>query len=124
MKTKTESKHTPGPWEFERESIYLELEKSGGKKLEPHEGYFRDNDGSWIVKPGIGRANYRGDKKRGADQDPDPEGMANARLIAAAPDLLAAAKALLEWADGKNPAGNSIVLQGALRIACAKAEGR
>ena len=40
---------TPGPWIFERHESALELARLTGKTLEIHEGYFRANDGAWIV---------------------------------------------------------------------------
>lgn len=54
------------------------------------------------------------------------EAMANAQLIAAAPDLLAVAKALAEFADGNNRlnlTGKLAESVGLARAAIAKAEG-
>lgn len=82
------SKHTPGPWNFERTKTDIEYAKITGKELLPHEGYFRDNDGGWFVA-GVAKVFYKGTDKKGYGK-PDDEGQANARLIAAAPELLAA----------------------------------
>lgn len=69
-----ETKHTPGPWETSTD--YMEISPSSGPKS--HVELAR------IVGPGEGSSFYTYD-----------EASANARLIAAAPELLAACKALL-----------------------------
>lgn len=64
----------------------------------------RDNDGAFIIIAGtgddrrrIGTASLQVKAKRGmAHTAEDPEGLANARLISAAPELLEALKGLLE----------------------------
>jgi hypothetical protein len=69
-----ESKHTPGPWEVESgEAVYV-LDKEYGRVCTVN----------WLRGPfgSFGRRT-------------DAEGHANARLIAAAPDLLAALRALV-----------------------------
>lgn len=71
--------HTPGPW-----GVHPKLSAS-----ENHKGYrVADGDGFFVadVSP--------------RDEDGD-EGGANAHLIAAAPDLLAAVKAFLALDDGR-----------------------
>lgn len=77
----------------------IAMHKAGLREApEDHAGYSRTNDGGWIVacrdaETGIAevRAQFAKQPKRGqAFSAPDPEGMANAFLIAAAPDLLAA----------------------------------
>jgi len=86
---------------------------------------FCNNDGSVIVMTGegddarpIAHALLTFDVKRGtAHKAVDPERDANARLIAAAPDLLAALKALVER-DTDSP------VHMAAEAAIAKAEGR
>ena len=98
---------TDGPWHFEQGKSALELARLQGKTLDPHEGYFRENDGSWIITYGdpddmesdcgqVCRVTFQGKAKRGeAWQAPDPVGQATARLIAAAPELLSALTALV-----------------------------
>lgn len=91
--------YTPGPWQFERMDSAVEFAALKGEALEEHEGYFRDNNGDWIVTwkdpdpegygGRIAAVSFKGSAKRGqAYGAPDPEGMANARLIATAPELL------------------------------------
>lgn len=89
------SKHTPGPWQH---SVKL----SGS---ENHRGFRIWGADGWAladVQP--------------ADED-GTEGEANARLIAAAPDLLEALKGVLRVADRKTDEFD------AARAAIAKAEG-
>ena len=78
-------KHTPGPWKLASS---------------------RENDGSFIIieesedsdHPRIGTASFRGIAKRGKGwETPDPEGEANAHLLAAAPDLLNACKSIMKF---------------------------
>jgi len=79
------TKHTPGPWGVERDR--------DGDLIVSQPG----NDGQVIVS------------MRGAD---GPEWDANARLIAAAPDLLAALRIITEWdpaASPNEPGGMSIM---------------
>lgn len=97
---------TKGVWKFERMQGFDDLHKLKGTLPEPHEGYFRHNDGSFVVTTEYGgpvaAVTFKGKAKRGqAWNAPDAEGMANARLIAAAPDLLDALKALMPegWGD-------------------------
>ncbi len=97
---------TKGPWRFERLASAIEYAELTGKTLEDHDGYFRTNGGDWIVSRvdddgetggQICEVAFRGKAKRGeAYKAPDPEGMANAHLIAAAPELYEALAALLE----------------------------
>ena len=100
------TKHTPGPWEL-----------------------FELKDHMRILIPGLeialiwhGRADF-----------PPPDILANARLIAAAPDLLELARkvagyleylpALLEEAQMVGHAGNCTIIAKEARAAIAKAEG-
>lgn len=76
--------HTP--LKFERQDVYEEHAKLTGKALEAHEGYFRENDGSWVIADkdgnGIITVRFQGKAKRGqAWNAPDPEGQALARNI-------------------------------------------
>lgn len=87
--------HTKGPWKFEPQDVYLEYERVTGKIKPDHEKYSRENDGNWIVVDADGQrvatARFQGTAKRGQGYNaPDPDGMANACLIAAAPELLKA----------------------------------
>jgi hypothetical protein len=68
--------HTPGPWRFERGQW-----NSGKENNEDHSiGSIVGGDRDWYI----------------ATLEDAPEQSANARLIAAAPDLLAALKVLLQ----------------------------
>lgn len=71
----SEAKHTPGPWLIEGATIYA-LDESGSV-----------NRFSALVQSG-----YRRFGKRAGERITDGEVAANARLIGAAPDLLAAVK--------------------------------
>lgn len=53
----------------------------------------------------------------------DFEDLANAQLIAAAPDLLAACERLLEWTNWQPCEGKQLADQNAARAAIAKAKG-
>ena len=70
--------HTPGPWEV-------------GRAIGPGGDYRQINAESWLE---LARVVYR------VEGDPSAEAEANARLIAAAPDLLTACKAAEEWLSG------------------------
>ena len=90
----SETKHTPGPWE-----------------VEDNDGY----GGTFIYATGVTTAEVVGDSA---------EAIANALLIAAAPELLEALKAL---ADDHEFGATGAVRQDhlkAARTAIAKAEGR
>jgi hypothetical protein len=91
---------TPGPWIFARNVDAERFAKLTGNPLQPHDGFFRGNDGSWSVfdaeGKGLARVVFRGEAKHGKEYgSPDPEGQANACLISAAPDLFAALHNLL-----------------------------
>lgn len=117
------NQHTQGPW---RLSTYPGMPGEGNK-------FNRDNDGSFRIVRGEGdelepvaTAIFKGTAKRGqAWQAEDPKGLANARLIASAPELLEAARRAALWMMGqarRDPEAREIVdlLSGAV----AKAEGR
>ena len=89
---------TPGPWVFTQQSHAKEYADLTGQPLEAHDGFMRTNEGGWIVTHGdidedggqLCIVTFKGSAKpRSAYSAPDPEGQANARLIAAAPKLLA-----------------------------------
>lgn len=96
MKTETGMAHTPGPW----------------KVIEPFDVYdewrvaIDDND------PGVAVV---------AVMDSQSENEANAHLIASAPELYAALKALLDWSTSEYQSNARIDAQA--RAALAKAEG-
>jgi len=107
--------HTPGPWKFEpnpRNLEYIRLVEK--REPEPHEGYMRDNDGGWYV-PGIAKVLCKTSGKKYDRMD--NEGQANARLIAAAPDLLAFAEATAQTF------GPDTMISKEARAAIAKAKG-
>jgi hypothetical protein len=91
------SKHTPGPWHVD----------AGDYKY--HIYYSREQSDHYFVE---------------VDGDDDDEAKANARLIAAAPDLLAALKALLFNAQHGNGLDAHYRAQGEALVAIAKAEGK
>src|SRR5687768_12240135 len=77
---------TPGPWRFERMESAEEFAALKGETLEEHEGYYRDNNGDWIVTfrdpeddmgGRIAAVSFKGKAKRGETwRAPDPIGMA------------------------------------------------
>jgi hypothetical protein len=80
------TKHTKTPWKFERMPEYEERVRMLNRPLADHEGYFRDNDGSWIIQDSEGNriaaAIFKGKAKRGeAWNAPDPDGKSNVELI-------------------------------------------
>ena len=77
---------TKRPWKFERRPEYVERARLLGQELQPHEGYFRDNDGSWIILDATGErvctVAFKGKAKRSeAWKAPDTEGQAIAEFI-------------------------------------------
>lgn len=93
------SAHTPGPWELD-------------------EGDDGDNftiraDGEFVTR--LTKSRYTDDRR-------DPEAYANAALIAAAPDMLAALRDLLGYVGGWDSAPDHPC--GKARDAIARAEGR
>lgn len=102
-----ETKYTPGPW----------LISDQGKPatfvyaLNPH-GYNK----FWTLVQGGGNSI--------TERTTDEELEANARLIAAAPELLEACAAIVAWCDKNPPAGDALYCINQARAAIAKAEGR
>lgn len=94
-----DTKHTPGPWRA-----------SGGSLTVP----------KCHVLSGSGKASYALAHVFG---ETEVERMANARLIAAAPELLEACKAALPTLAREYPIGKS-ALSKQVQIAIAKAEGK
>lgn len=97
-----ETKHTPGPWRVENHRFKTTTESR------------------WTVWSGseaIAWTNGTDDESELAQQE------ANARLIAAAPELLAACKNMLEWARRVKQINPGPEIVNAIN-AIAKAEGR
>lgn len=104
------SRHTPGPWMWD---------ESWGAIMANHSG------GSRLVCP-----MWTGSDRRGLGRQVEDEDMANARLIEAAPELLAACKMVVEYYEKMSGNPNAPIpdkywIRGALlaRAAIAKAEG-
>ena len=99
----TDTQHTPGPWVFDL-----------SKSWRPHRVslcHFVGNDDADIAHIGENFSSNRS----------PAETIANARLIAAAPELLAALQAVADyWAGGDVPAD----IDAAMRAAIAKATGK
>lgn len=95
------SKHTPGPWAMP-DSGKGRISKVGA-------------NGGW---DGLIATADCGDYARSKS-----EGLANARLIAAAPELLEACQALIAYCDKNPPMGDSLWSVQQMRAAIAKATG-
>ena len=108
--------HTPGPWDLakpDKEFLAYVAECSGlspdKDKYEARVICVEDDDGKPVVVALLG---------------PGPKADPNGRLIAAAPDLLAACKSVTDWFPGDGgttPMGRTLL---ALKQAIAKAEGK
>lgn len=87
-------------WKFGRMKGFEERAAILKQPIADHDGYYRDNNGDWIVGDGEGRVasvRFCGTAKRGQGYNaPDPEGMRRARLIAAAPQMLEALKEIMQ----------------------------
>ena len=96
------SKHTPGPWTVTDEDDFygLAIEAAG-------------REGEYVPVARVP-----------VDYDDRPEREANARLMAAAPDLLEALKALLSGSERHIFSTECKTERDAARTAIAKAEGR
>jgi hypothetical protein len=114
-----------------------EFARLKGETLEPHEGYYRTNSGAWIVTANetdedgyqvggpVAEVTFKGTAKRGeAYKAPDPVGQANARLIAAAPDMFEALDELLNYSGGADSALEDEYVVARAIAALAKARGR
>lgn len=74
------------PLRFERREGFEDQMRILKRQYGEHEGYARENDGTWIILDadgfGVIRVAFQGEAKRGKGWDtPDPEGMKLARLI-------------------------------------------
>ena len=120
--------HTPGPWRVAEMPHFDDLAKLRTLKGEPepaeHERFFRYNDGGFAISTenqNVAQVTFKARAKRGqAYCAPDPVGLANARLIAAAPDLLALCERALAFVDSM-PDADNVSLTSDLRAAIAKA---
>ena len=104
----TTTRHTRGPWKLAvamaMEDLALVAQHRGEPAPEFWRQFSRRNEGHWVIVDDEGSflaiAAFQGTAKRGeAYRTADPKGLANARLIAAAPDLLAALEAALPAVD-------------------------
>lgn len=93
-------KHTPGPWKVAHGMRGLQNLKVHGVE---------NNEGLGIVNCGTGK-----------------DGEANARLIAAAPDMLEALKLIVKMGNDSSPEGIAVINRGyeMAAAAIAKVEGR
>ena len=99
----TKQEHTPGPWRVAQtgtptvapSGITPDQKKTWDRLQADMKKPFRHNDGSFVIIAGAGdertpvaTATFQGHAKRGqAWNTEDPVGLANAYLVAAAPDL-------------------------------------
>lgn len=121
------SKHTLGPWTFREyaltDEMLAEAETLGIKPVR-----FINNDGSVPVSSAgtkICNVDCQASFKRGSGHQAECEERdANARLIAAAPELLEALKALLSGSERHIFSTECKTERDAARTAIAKAEGR
>ena len=77
------SKHTPGPWRYKLD---------GGQDSDTRHAVLADSTGLWVAatyRSGTSAKNHR-------SQEAEAEAKANARLIAAAPELLEALQELCD----------------------------
>lgn len=115
MSTSNESKHTPGPWSvphFAEPDVNCQC------------GYVLTDNLMGAVAT-VHCSGEGDDWERSGDNPKFAEACANARLIAAAPDLLRVAKAILSLASQEPAAARlSIVERVELADIIAKAEGR
>lgn len=112
MDTVKTPKHTPGPWNVEH---IPGIDMGATAEITaPCEDGGTPFDGRSIIVAQVWKTN---DETRWSD---DETAQANARLMAAAPDLLAACNAALAYLDAEDSAG----LVAEIAAAVARAEGR
>jgi hypothetical protein len=122
------SAHTSGPWQFREYSLSDEmLAEARAAGIEPIR--FINNDGSVPITANDSRicvVDCQAEFKRNTGHRAEcAERDANARLIAAAPDLLAALKKCLNFIENVDANfGTKISAADDARAAIAKAEGR
>lgn len=105
--------HTPGPWEWVPGTCYIWAKDAYEPKIGDHMMVAMANDSEWSDAPapegkmtvatarGWGRLQHLGEKRAEAIQD------ANARLIAAAPELLSQVKSFRVFVAAQYPGSNS-----------------
>lgn len=86
MATETRTQHTPGEWGYAPTSI--------GHPDNALNIFMRSDNGTFVARIASSDAPMPGMSSLAPDR---AEALANARLIAASPDLLAAAEAVMEW---------------------------
>ena len=122
-KTEEEPAHTPGPWKVYGHGLYMN--ELAGKK---HGSIFADDDsndgdGRNICEIAASQRIVFEDKRRHDDFVHSHEDEANARLIAAAPDMLAALKEVAEVASSTQSRFTRQAILKYVAAAVAKAEG-
>lgn len=110
MKTEPRTTHTPGPWFTEDVTFYSSRAKDN-KWVE-----------IWTRGPDGGKQNIIALSGYGAEGFDLKTQKANARLIAAAPELLEAAKEALAWFKAGETGAMDLPFKGKLKAAIAKAE--
>jgi hypothetical protein len=126
--TQERVQHTPGPWVLRETASWMTGQVLFGHELPQREGEgFRSmRTVGWIALNGSLKNNNR----RGTRKIPTEEDRANARLIAAAPELLEALRAALldientAYDPNDGIASLARARLGRARAAIAKAEGR
>lgn len=104
--------HTPGPW------------KRAGRWGNIHSAISDPTGGQLIASVWTHKQKALGRRAKGPeDYEETPEGMANYRLMLAAPELLEAAQAVMEFYDNGTPLHASSLIIADLREAIAKAKG-
>jgi hypothetical protein len=108
---KTTTTHTPGPWEVKQgadERDFIVADQTGNTVCEPNAELFNE----WPeLDPNVHHISVA-------------EAQANARLIAAAPDLLESLKEALSIIGNRLPVGSFTEAKAKALAAIAKAEGR
>ena len=104
MKTKEKQTHTPGPWRFDEKQIHGDV-----MAFDPERSR------------AVCVAQIHNERTAGT---PNEQARANARLIAAAPELLAELKKALEFVVATHGGENDGDIQEDIRAAIQKAEGK
>lgn len=113
--------HTPGPWNLLRGGIEVQSESNN------HEVHAFVNGIPVPIAEVYRNMTVEHDDPVGTYEISEAEGLANAALIAAAPDLLNALRAVsaaLEWHEDRMPKGQDSGAIDLARAAIEQAEGR